>query len=88
MATMARPRILRVLHQAKAKVEARCQNDDKHARTQNNRAPTAPRTRLLAKLVGAFGMWFHFASHFGRGRCAMAFRVMPFQSAWHLHTKE
>ena len=39
----------------------------------NTRAPTAPRTRLFAKLVGAVGVWFHFAGHFGRGRCAMAF---------------
>ena len=44
----------------------------------NTRAPTAPRTRLLAELVGAVGRWFQFAWHFGRGRCAMALSDIPF----------
>jgi len=45
-------------------------NDERTS--QNTRAPTAPRTRLLANLVGAVGRRFQFACHFGRGRCATA----------------
>ena len=50
------------------------------ARAENTRAPTAPRTRLLANLVGTVERWFQFARGFGRGRCATAFCEISFES--------